>query len=453
MITGFSIAAFALLATATAASVDAAAGAEPAGPPAPLLSLQDAVEMAHHHNHLLAGTARTVSEAEERTSAIFTRRLPTLQVDAFGGRLLSSFELSIPVGGPGAIGTFPTTNNALTVPSSWGSAAMVRLIQPLTQQYRIGLSIDVAQFDRQIAQEGVRRERQRVAADVRTSYYQISAREAGIVALQDLVRSVEELDVITSRYLVEGLVLRSDALEVKARLARERQRLDTALSGLAAEREHLNQLLGRDVLERFRVATPSELTPPAAALSIEASRERAEAARAEIRAASLRASQADTQRKLANAGWIPDVSLVAAYTRLMNSETTPQDIGTVGLFFSWEAFDWGRKAHEAREHEHAREQARELRVEAEQQITVEVGQRWRAVRDSAALVEATRLESDASAASLETDRNRYRENAAILRDLLRTEARLSSARHDFTDALAGYWSAVAELERAIGNEN
>jgi len=64
-----------------------------------------------------------------------------------------------------------------------------------------------------------------------------------------------------------------------------------------------------------------------------------------------------------------------------------------------------------------------------------------------------RLEQDACAASLDTDRNRYRENAAILRDLLRTEARLSAARHDFTDALAGYWSAVALLERAIGDEN
>lgn len=82
-----------------------------------------------------------------------------------------------------------------------------------------------------------------------------------------------------------------------------------------------------------------------------------------------------------------------------------------------------------------------------------MGQRWRALKDAAALLEATRLEADASTASLDMDRNRYKENATILRDVLRTEARLSGARHDFTDALAGYWSAAAELERAIGNEN
>jgi outer membrane protein len=420
---------------------------------APALSLEQAVDLAYRHNHLLASTARGVSEAEERAAAIRTRRLPALHVDAFGGRLLNSFQLAIPAGALGTIGAFPTKNNSLTVPTSWSGAAMVSLSQPITQQYRIGLNLDIAQLDRQIAQEDLRRERQRVAAEVRTTYYQISAREAGIVALRDLVRSVEELDAVTSRYFAESLVLRSDALEVKARLARERQRLEAAESELAAQREHLNQLLGRDVLEPFRVATPSALAPPAASLNLETSRQRAQASRAEVRAASLRTSQADTQRRLATGGWIPDVSLVASYTRLTNSETTPQDIGTVGIFFSWEAFDWGRKGHEAKERAHATEQAREGRVEAEQQIAVEVGQRWRSVRDAAALLEATRLEADASAASLDTDRSRYRENAAILRDVLRTEARLSGARHDFTDALAGYWSAVAELERTMGDEN
>src|ERR1700730_175559 len=245
--------------------------------PAPVLSLEQAVDVAYRHNHLLASTARGVSEAEERSAAIRTRRLPALHVDAFGGRLLNSFQLAIPAGALGTIGAFPTKDNSLTVPTSWSGAAMVSISQPITQQYRIGLNLDIAQLDRQIAAEDLRRERQRVAAEVRTTYYQISAREAGIVALRDLVRSVEELDSVTSRYFAESLVLRSDALEVRARLPRERQRLEAAESELAAHREHLNQLLGRDVLEPFRVASPSALAPPAASLNLETSRQRAQA--------------------------------------------------------------------------------------------------------------------------------------------------------------------------------
>jgi outer membrane protein TolC len=339
------------------------------------------------------------------------------------------------------------------VPDDQGGVATMSVSQPLTQQYKIGLELKITGLDRQIAEEDLRRERQRIVAEVRSTYYQISATEQGIVALRDTVRAVEELDAVTARYLEEGLVLRSDALEVQARLALERQRLAAALSRLATQQEQLNQLLGRDLLTPFRVAEPSELAPPAARLTLEEARARARGSRAEIRSATLITARADTARRRAVAGWVPDLSLTGSYARLTNFETLPDDVTTVGLYLDWEPFDWGRKRHEAAERAHQTQRAREGREEAEQQIAVEVGQRWRAVKDAAVLLEAMRLEQDATAASLDTDRNRYRESAAILRDVLRTEARLSSARRDFIDALSDYWSAVARLERAIGDES
>ena len=450
MITRVCSAAFAAIALAAAP-----AGAQNATAPAPLLTLDDAIAAAERENHLLASTTREIDKAEEREAALRTRRLPGLHLDAYGSRQ-SSLDFTVPAGSLGTlpgIGTVPPVASKASVPGAWTLAAAASVSQPLTQQYRIGLGLEVLQLDGRIAREDVRRERQHVAARVRTTYYQLSATEAGIEALRDLVRAVAELDAVTDRYLAEGVVLRPDALEVKARLARERQRLAQSESSLATQREHLNQLMGRDVTTPLRVSKPSELTAPAAGLTLETARERARASRAEIRTASLRTVQADTARKLAWAGWIPDVSLTASYARLQNAQVLPDEVATVGLLFSWEPFDWGRKSHEAAERAHEREQARQGREEAEEQIAVEVGQRWRALKDAAALLEATRLEADASKASLDMDRNRYKENATILRDVLRTEARLSGARHDFTDALAGYWSAAAELERAIGNEN
>ena len=447
-----------LAALCAIASPAARIRAEDAG--APVLSLDEAVAMARQHNHALAAAALQVDESGERTAALRTRRLPALHLDAFGGRLLNSLQFGVPGAlgiapqlGPGSLGPANYFSAAATVPADWFAVASVSAVQPLTQQYRIGLSLDVARLDTEIAQEDSRRERQRITAEVRSAYYEISATEAGILALRDTVRAVEELDAVTSRYLEEEMVLRSDALEVHARLARERQRLSDAESLYATQREHLNELLGRDVATPLLVAPPSELTPPAAALSLDEARQRARTARPEIRAADLRTAQAETARRIALSGWIPDVSLTASYTRLVNFEALPNRIGTVGLLFSWEPFDWGRKSHEAAERRLAAEKSREVRVETEQQIVVEVGQRWRAVQDARALLEATRLETDASRASLATDQSRYRENAAILRDVLRTEARLSQARREYTAALAGYWSAAAELERVVGDES
>ena len=445
-----------MAALATLVSTAFAAGAAAPEPAAPLLSLEDAIEIALHDNHLLTGTALTIDEAEERTAALRTRRLPVLGLAASEGGWLDELDFTIPAGSLGnvpPIGTFPSEDATLSVPDDQGGVLTVSVSQPLTQQYKIGLGLQVTRLDRQIAEEDVRRDRQRVVADVRSTYYQMSATQQGIVALRDLVRAVEELDSVTARYLAEGIVLRSDALEVVARLALERQRLAAAESDLATQQEQLNQLLGRDLRMSFHVAKPSELAPPAASLTLEEARERAQASRPEIHSASLVTARADTTRRLAVAGWIPDVSLTASHARLTSFETLPDSNTTVGLYLDWEPFDWGRKRHEAAERAHQTQRAREGHQETEQQIAVEVGQRWRALKDAAALLEAMRLEQDATAASLETDRNRYRENAAILRDVLRTEARNSSALRDFTDALAGYWSAVARLERAIGNEN
>ena len=425
-----------------------AASAQEAIARAPLLTLDEAMGSARQSNHLLASTAQAVSAAGERESALQTRRLPALHLDAFGGHVSSS-NITIPAG---ALGVIPQ-DKTISPGGAFIGAGVASVGQPLTQQYKIGLGVDAARLERDMAVEDLRHDKQRVAADVRKAYYQISATQAAAVALRDLVRAIEELDRLTDRYVDEGLTLRAESLEVKARLARERQRLSETESRLATQREQLNALMGRELRTPFRVAESTELIARAAVVSLEDARERAASRRPEVRTASLRAARADTARKQANAGWIPDVTLVASYTRLANTTVAPESTTAVGVTFSWEPFDWGRKSHEAKEQEFNVVRAKEGKRDTEEQIAVEAGQRWRGLQDAGKLLEATRLSEEAAQAYLQTTRNRYQVDARMLEDVLEAESRLSRAKHDFTDALSGYWSAAAELERTMGNED
>lgn len=445
-----SIAIAALVTTANPAPV------EDRAPPTPLLSLEEAIEAARRQNHGLAASALELEKTDERSAAMQTRRLPSLRIDGIGTRLLHDIDFTFPTGSFGTfpgIGPVPAAQTAVTTPADFTATFVASVGQPLTQQYRIGLQLSALRLDHEVASEDLRRDRQRIAADVRTTYYQLSATEAGVVALRDLVHAIEDVDALTGRYLAEQTVLRSEALEVKARLARERQRLAASESALASQYEHLNQLMGREVGTRFRVAEPSELAANAGALTLEAARERALGNRPEVRKASLRIDQADTARRIAHSQWIPDLTLFAAYARNVNYQVIPDQVSMVGLSLTWEPFDWGRRGHEAAEQAAAKRQAQDGHDETAQQIAVEVGQRWRAVKDAAALLEATRLSQEAAKAYLDDVKNRYREDASMLHDVLEAEARMSRARHDFTDALSGYWSATAELERTTGNEN
>jgi len=418
----------------------------------PLLRLEDALALASGSNHSLAASGLELDKVMERTQALRTRRYPSFRFDAVGLQLLNSPELNNP---SGTIGTSPTVGPIplIDTTNKTTATAVAVVSQPITQQYRLALQLDSLQLEHQIATEDLRKDRQRVTADVKSSYYHLSATSAGIEALRDLVKAIEDVDALTTRYLAEGRVLRSEALEVKARLARERQALSATENGFDTEHERLNQLLGRDLTTPYRVATPSELVSLEQQLSLESVRQKAVENRPEIRKDTLRIEKAATARKIADSQWIPDVSLFASYARNINYTVVPKEIATAGVWLTWEPWDWGRRFHEAHEQGAAADQARQNRQETTEKVSVEVGQRWRGVRDARARLEAARVSEEAASAYLTDTRNKYREDAKLLNDVLEAEARLSAARRDFTDALAGYWSATAELERTIGNEN
>jgi len=418
----------------------------------PLLRLEDALALASGSNHSLAASGLELDKVMERTQALRTRRYPSFRFDAVGLQLLNSPELNNP---SGTIGTSPTVGPIplIDTTNKTTATAVAVVSQPITQQYRLALQLDSLQLEHQIATQDLRKDRQRVTADVKSSYYHLSATSAGIEALRDLVKAIEDVDALTTRYLAEGRVLRSEALEVKARLARERQALSATENGFDTEHERLNQLLGRDLATPYRVATPSELVSLDRQLSLESVRQKAVENRPEIRTDTLRIEKAATARKIADSQWIPDVSLFASYARNINYTVVPKEIATAGVWLTWEPWDWGRRFHEAHEQGAAADQARQNRQETTEKVSVEVGQRWRGVRDARARLEAARVSEEAASAYLTDTRNKYREDAKLLNDVLEAEARLSAARRDFTDALAGYWSATAELERTIGNEN
>ena len=73
-----------------------------------------------------------------------------------------------------------------------------------------------------------------------------------IDATQASIKQYEELDRITQEYVQEKVVLQSESLEVKAKLAQERLQLLQAQDKLQTAKETLNNLLGRDSTIDFR---------------------------------------------------------------------------------------------------------------------------------------------------------------------------------------------------------
>ncbi len=429
---------------------------QPKTPPdadAPLLTLEEAVSLALSNNRLVKNSALEAQKFDFRVSTARTRRLPHFEFAVLGGELMHSFDFTFPAGAFGTypnIGPVPGTEAKVHTPARFTTHITSLFAQPITQQYKIGLGIRATQIGREIAREDVRAERQRIAAEVRKAYFELVATQVGLDAAREAVSTLEEAQRVTIQYIAQKTVLRGDALEVDARLAQSRYDLTVAQNGLATQRERLNELLGRDLDMPFRVnPMPEEETSD---ITLAAARTRAWETRPEVRQAHLKEKQAEYDRRIAKAEYIPDVSLAVQYLGVNNVQVLPSNVGVAGFLLTWEPFDWGRRRNNVAEKTKEIEQARNGARETEAQIAVEVGMKYRKWEEAALLLKAARTGHEAAAEQFRVTTNKYKETAALLKDLLQAQARSTETDFQYQKALSSYWGAMAELRRAMGDE-
>ena len=420
---------------------------------ASLLTLDEAVTLALQHNRLVKNSVLETQKYDFEVSTARSRRKPQFQFTMLGGELLHPFDFTFPTGSFGTypgIGPIPSANAKIHTPAVFTTYITANADQPLTQQYKIGLGIHLTELGRDIAREDVRAERQKIAAEVRNAYFDLFAIQASVDAAREAVKTFEEAQRVTLQYVTEKTVLRADALDVDARLAKSRYELSVAENGLATQREALNQLLGRDVETVFRVEFVAE--QDTSDLTLASARQEAQANRPECRQAHLKEKQAEYDRRLAKAEYIPDLSLSVRYQGLYNVQVLPQNVATAGFLLTWEPFDWGRRHNKIVEKTKTVEQARNGIQETESKVAVEVGAKYRKWYDASLLLKASGTAHEAAAEQLRVTSNKYKQQAALLRDLLQAQAQSSETNFQYQQALSSYWSAFAELRKAMGEE-
>ncbi|HVN17894.1 MAG TPA: TolC family protein [Dongiaceae bacterium] len=420
---------------------------------AQVLTLDEAVSMALANNRVVKNSVLEAQKYDFQVSTARTRRLPHFQFAALGGELLQPFDFTFAKGVFGTypgVGPVPSTNAKVHTPAQLTAYLTGGMDIPLLQQYKIGLGIHETELGREIAKENVRAERQRIASEVRSAYFEIVATQTAVDAAREGVKTLEETQRVTLRYIAEKTVLKADQLEVDARLTKAQYDLSVAENGLTTQQEHMNQLLGRDLSTPFRVDfVPEEDT---ATLTLEEARQQASENRPELRQAHLKEKQADYDRRIAKADYLPDLGIAVSYMGIQNVDVLPKNVGMAGFAFTWEPFDWGRKRNRIREKSNTLAQAHNGAHETEAQIGVEVGSKYRKWKEAALLLKATRTGHEAAAEEFRVTGNKYKEQAALVRDLLQAQARNSETAFQYQQALSSYWSALAELRKAMGEE-
>lgn len=168
----------------------------------------------------------------------------------------------------------------------------------------------------------------------------MQAQEAVEVVQADIAQ-YQELDRITTEYVAEKTALESDSLQVKAKLAQEQYSLMQAQDKLLSAEESLNELMGRDINTKFRIAPAGELLPVEEDLHL--AQAQALAQQPAIREAGLTVKQAEIQRRLAKAQYIPELNASVHYISPFGIDFLPWNIAAAGIEFKWDPLDWGAR--------------------------------------------------------------------------------------------------------------
>ena len=416
------------------------------------LTLQQAISAAAENNRAIRAAHLEHDEAVREVNVARTYRLPIFSVSALGSQSLAHLGLTFPLGSLGVypgIGPVPGKTTTLTGPLQPAGIFYASVAQPLSQQHKIGLGIEVARVGAAIAEETVRWRQQATVNEVRRLYYGILQTESGRRSLQATVEFLKQLDQDTGRNVLQRVALQADSLDVKAQLVQAEYALLKLDDPLETQKQQLNRLMGRDP------DTPFDVDPLAATdfemPDLKRAYARAIESRPEVRLARLQEKKAALDERLKSAERIPDVSLTMTSVATANlSPVLPNRLSVVGIQVNWDVYDWGRKRNQVEEKRLAAEQASLDAKDTEAKIIVEVAHQYRKLIEARKGVEVALASQSASRELLRVTRNRFVQNDVLLSDLLKVQSSLAESDNRFAQALLDLATAQADFEKALG---
>jgi len=172
--------------------------------------------------------------------------------------------------------------------------------------------------------------------------------------------------------------------------------------------------------------------------------------RPELREAKLKAQQAEKDYRMKKREYIPDISLTFNYLSPFNVDVVPKNLTGAGFAVSWDVFDFGRRKHELAAKSRTIEQAGAAVDETSAQIMVDVGNRFRKFQEARQQLRVTSLARDVAQEKVRVGLDRYQQKAVLLKDVLQLQTSLAESRYKYQESLLAFWSARAELEKAMG---
>lgn len=418
-----------------------------------VLTIDEALEIALAENKRVENAVLDVEKAENTIKAARTKLFPEFNFSLYEFHHFTNEDFTFKKGAFGTypdIGPIPAQNTKIATAPSFTTFMTASVGQPISQLYQISLYVKQAEVEKAISAEDLRSRRQEVADTVKKEYYDILKIQSGLEALDEEILFLKELYILVKRNLELERVLETELLDVEALLAKAEYKEFVLKNDMATLKERFNFTLGRGIETPFRVtpvpkAEPIIITP-------EEAEELALGQRPEVRAAKLGIEYAENEVKIEKSKYIPEVGVELSYTANFNIELLPENIATIALFAKWDVFDWGYKSNLIAKKKKSVLQAQNRLDETESDVLIDVNKKIRTLEQAAVYIGVAETDQTAAREKLRVTMNQYEQGTVLLQQVLEAESEMADANNEYNQAVLDYWTARAELERAIGEE-
>ena len=415
------------------------------------ITLQEAVQLALKHNHVVRISELRVQESQHAKDVARSGYFPKVTNESRVFHVTDTQFIAIAAGSLGTINGTPIPAQSVIV--AQGGRTLITsgtgLVEPLTPLFtKVKPSNDAARADLEASRANAKETANEIALKVHQLYYGVLITQLHRGASQARIRAAEQLKSERTQEVKYGSALDEDLIESTAQTLEAKQELLTTELQLSDLTMQLDDLLG------LPVSTELELDPSVPGVEngckLEDCVKLALESHPEIVAARAEVSKATAGVQLSKADYIPDIGVFARYSYQDQVPFLARNFGTFGVEFTYDIFDGGHRRAAVQESDARLAEAKENLARVTDDVELQVQIAYKKLQRTREMVNVSQelltLRSESSRVFAE----QLQKGAALRSQADRAIAQEFDAKTLLLRAQLDYIQARDEITQAMG---
>lgn len=419
-----------------------------------VLSLDSCLALARRNNVDIRTSQIEIEKAREVKAQVYTKYFPQVQLSALGyyaanpllnfgiedvqssdmREILEALYESVAAAGS-------DIKKEVTMMKKGVSGSLV-LAQPIYTGGRIATGNRLAELGVEAAELQSEIQIRDIIENIESSYYLIIALQQKEATVSSALALIDSLDRTVQSALANGLVTRSDALQIQLKRNEMLANQQQLASGIRLSKRLLCCQIGIDYSDALSFSDPSLVAPPPLSFSYSTV---GDSIRPETRLLQLSVEAEELNRRMTLGEALPQLTLLgsAYYGNIMKTNPTGNAVALLSL--SVPLTSWWETSHKLRQHDIRIAEARMKQEHLTHMMSLEEEKAYSDMVDSYMLLKSDSAALDVAQENYRLANLNYKAGVAMISDVLQAHTLLLQAQNAITDRRTTYIMARRRL--------